>query len=93
MSTEADMVTPEAAEFLTIMLEEIRLPDDWDVSGFWLDSAQQLAQFLADHRGKISLAHAAMLTGIGGMLVVMAKREVEASAAAGAFLRGKGGAA
>ena len=93
MSTEADMVSPEAAEFLTIMLEEIRLPDDWDVSGFWLDSAQQLAQFLADHRGKISLSNAAMLTGIGRMLVLMAKREVEACAAAGAFLRGNGGGA
>ncbi len=85
---DPQMVTPEAAEFLTIMLEEIRLPDDWDVTGFWLESAQQLAQFLADHRDKVSLPDAAMLTGIGGMLVVMARREVEASAAAGAFLRG-----
>jgi hypothetical protein len=92
MSTDPNMVTPEAAEFLTIMLEEIRLPDQWDVSGFWLDSAQQLAQFLADHRGKVSLADAAMLTGIGGMLVVMAKREVEAFAAAGGWLRDNGGA-
>lgn len=86
------LVTPEAAEMLSIMLHEIVLPDGWDVSGFWLESAQQLAQFLADHRGKIGLEDAAMLAGIGGMLVVMAKREREASAAAGAFLRGEGGA-
>jgi hypothetical protein len=33
-----------------------------------------------------------MLTGIGGMLVVMAKREVEAFAAAGGWLRDNGGA-
>lgn len=88
----SSMVTPEAAEFLTIMLEEIRLPDDWDMSGFWLTSAQQLAQFLADHRGKIALEGAAMLAGVGGMLIGMATREREASIAAGDFLRGKGGA-
>jgi len=92
MSDDAQMVTPEAAEFLTIMSEEIRLPDDWGVSGFWLSSAQELAQFLADYRGKFALEDAAMLAGIGGMLVVMARRELEASAAASAFLRGDGGA-
>ncbi|WP_285019543.1 hypothetical protein [Novosphingobium sp. fls2-241-R2A-195] len=87
-----DIVTPEAAEFLSIMLEETRLPDDWDVSGFWLGGAQQLAQFLADHRGEIRLDDAAMLVGLGAMLVEMAKREAEASETAGAFLRGDGGA-
>ena len=92
MSNRPEMVTPEAAEVLTIMAEEIRLPDDWDVSGFWLAHAQQLAQFLADYRGKFALEDAAMLAGIGGMLVAMARREREASAAAGAFLRGDGGA-
>lgn len=91
--TDDQMVTPEAAEMLSIMLHEIRLPDGWDVSGFWLDSAQNLARFLADHRGKISLEDAAMLAGIGGMIVIMARREREASAAAAAFLRGEGGAA
>lgn len=86
-------VTPEAAEFLTLMLEETRLPDDWDTSGFWLSHAQQLAQFLADHRGRIPLTDAAMLLGLGGMLVEMAKREREASAEAGRLLRGEGDAA
>lgn len=85
------LVSPEAAEVLTIMAEGIRLPKDWDVSGFWLDSAQNLAQLLADYRGKMSLEDAAMLTSIGGMLIEMAKREREASAAAGDFLRGEGG--
>jgi len=90
---DSELVSPEAAEFLTIMLEEIRLPHDWDVAEFWLSSAQHLAQFLADHRGKIALDDAAMLTGIGGMMVVMAKRELEASEAAKTFLRGNGGVA
>ena len=88
-----DAITPEAAEFLTLMIEETRLPDEWDVTGFWLAHAQLLAQFLADHRGKIALNDAAMLLGLGGMLVVMAKRELEAFAAAGAALRGEGGEA
>lgn len=35
-------VPPEAAEFFTLMLEETRLPDDRDTSGFWLGHAQQL---------------------------------------------------
>lgn len=83
-----DMVTAEAAEVLSIMTNEIRLPDDWDVSGFWLAHAQLLAQFMADQRGKIGLTDAAMLAGIGGMMIEMAKREREASAEAGAFLRG-----
>jgi hypothetical protein len=86
-------VTPEAAEFLTLMLEETRLPDDWDTSGFWLSHAQQLAQFLADHRGRFPMSDAAMLLGLGGMLVEMAKREREASAEAGRWLRGEGDAA
>lgn len=86
----SSIVSPEAAEFLTLMLEKTKLPSDWDVSGFWLTSAQQLAQLLADHRGRMSLKDAAMLLGLGGMLVVMAKREREASAAVGAFLRGEG---
>lgn len=81
-----ELVSPEAAEFLSIMLEETRLPDDWDTSGFWLTHAQQLAQFLADYRGRISLEDAAMLTGLGGMLVEMAKREREASGTASRFL-------
>jgi hypothetical protein len=90
MADDAQMVSPEAAEILTLMIEETRLPDDWDVSGFWLTHAQQLAQFMADHRGQFPLHDAAMLLGLGGILVVMAKREREASAAAGAFLRGEG---
>lgn len=85
-----DIVTPEAAEFLTLMLEETRLPDDWDVSGFWLTHAQQLAQFLADQGSGIPFADAAMLLGLGGMLVQMAKREREASTEAGRWLRGEG---
>jgi hypothetical protein len=92
MANDPSTVTPEAAEFLTLMIEETELPDGWDVSGFWLAHAQQLAQFLADYRGSIALEDAVMLLGIGGMLVVMAKREREASEAAGDFLRGKGGA-
>jgi hypothetical protein len=91
--TDSEMVSPEAAEILTLMIEETRLPADWDVSGFWLTHAQQLAQFMADQRGEFPLHDAAMLLGLGGMLVVMAKREREASAAAGAFLRGEGSAA
>ena len=83
-------VTPEATEFLELMLEETRLPDGWDTSGFWLTHAQQLAQFLADQRGRIPLEDAAMLVGLGGMLVEMAKREREASEEAGRFLRGEG---
>lgn len=86
-----DIVTPEAAEFLTLMLEETRLPADWDTSGFWLTHAQQLAQFLADQRGRIPFEAAAMLVGLGGMLVEMAKREREASVEAGRWLRGEGG--
>ncbi|WP_010339545.1 hypothetical protein [Sphingobium yanoikuyae] len=89
MADDAQMVSPEAAEILTLMIEETRLPDDWDVSGFWLTHAQQLAQFMSDHRGQFPLQDAAMLLGLGGMLVVMAKREQEASAAASAFLRGE----
>lgn len=85
-------VSNEAAEFLTLMLEETRLPADWDTAGFWLTHAQQLAQFLADQRGRIPLDDAAMLVGLGGMLVEMAKREREASAEAGRILRGKGAA-
>lgn len=85
-----DVVTPEAAEILSIMLEETRLPADWDVSGFWLVHAQQLAQFLADHRGKLDLKDAAMLVGLGGMLIEMAKRERESSEEAGRWLRGEG---
>lgn len=91
MPDNRETVSPLAAEFLTLMLEETRLPDDWDVSGFWLTHAQQLAQFLVDYRGQIALEDAAMLLGLGGMLVVMATREREASATAGAFLRGEGG--
>ncbi|MDE0878316.1 MAG: hypothetical protein OSB00_06575 [Sphingomonas bacterium] len=86
-------VTPQAAKFLTLMLEETRLPDDWDTSGLWLAHAQQLAQFLADQRGRLPLTDAAMLLGLGGMLVEMATREREASAEAGRFLRGEGGTA
>lgn len=93
MPDNPELVTPEAAELLTLMSEEIHLPADWDVSGFWLGAAQNLAQFLADSPGKISLEDAAMLAGIGSMLIQMAKREREACAAAGAFLRGEGGAA
>ncbi len=85
------IVTPEAAEMLELMLQETRLPSDWDTSGFWLTHAQQLAQFMADQRGRIPLADAAMLLGLGGMLVEMAKREREASAQAGRWLRGEGG--
>ena len=92
MAADPHMVSPEAAKMLTLMLEETRLPADWDVSGFWLTHAQQLALFLADHRGSFPLKDAAMLLGLGGILVEMAKREREASAAAGAFLRGAGGA-
>ena len=87
-----DIVTPEAAEFLTLMLEETRLPGDWDTSGFWLTHAQQIAQFLADQGRGIPFADATMLLGLGGMLVEMAKREREASAEAGRWLRGEGGA-
>ncbi len=92
MGSDPSTVTPEAAEFLTLMVEEARLPADWDVSDFWLAHTQQLAQFLADYRGKVSLEDASMLLGLGGMLVVMATREREASAAAGEFLCGKGDA-
>lgn len=84
-------VTPEAAELLTLMMDETRLPEGWDVSGFWLTHAQQLAQFLADQRGRIPFKDAAMLVGLGGMLVTMATREREASAEAGRWLRGEGG--
>lgn len=91
MANDPPMVSPEAAEFLTLMLEETRLPDDWDVSGLWLVHAQQIAQFMADYRGTLSLKDAAMLLGLGGMLVVMATREREASAEAGRWLRGEGG--
>lgn len=83
-------VTPEAAEFLGLMLEETCLPDGWDTSGFWLTHAQQLTQFLADPRGRIPLEDAAMLVGLGGILVEMAQREREASQEAGRFLRGEG---
>lgn len=93
MPDSPELVTPEAAELLNLMSEEIHLPADWDVSGLWLGAAQSVAQFLADSPGKISLEDAAMLAGIGSMLIQMAKREREACAAAGAFLRGEGGAA
>lgn len=88
-------VAPEAAEFLTLMVEETILPTDWDVSGFWLTHAQQLAQFLADHRGRMPLHDAAMLVGLGGMLVEMARREREATDATPCLIErsGKGGAA
>lgn len=85
----ANQVTPEAAEFLKLMLEETRLPADWDTSGFWLSHAQMLAQFMSDQRGSIPFADAAMLLGLGGMLVEMARREREASAEAGRWLRGE----
>lgn len=88
-----DTVTQEAAEFLSIMLEETRLPGNWDTSGFWLCHAQQLAQFLADHRTAIGIEDAAMLVGLGGMLVEMAKREREAGALVSGMFRRKGGAA
>ena len=93
MSRAPDIVSQEAAEFLTLMLEETRLPHDWDTSGFWLTHAQKLAQFIADQRGRghISLEDAAMLVGLGGMLVEMAKREREASAEAGRWLRDRNG--
>lgn len=84
-------VTPEAAGFLEIMAAEVILPADWDTSGLWLAQVQNLAQFMADHRRVMDVEGAALLTGIGGMMIVMAKREIEASAAAGAFLRGEGG--
>jgi hypothetical protein len=87
---ESDTVSAEAAEFLTLMLEETRLPAGWDTSGFWITHAQQLAQFLADHRGRIPFGDAAMLVGLGGMLVEMAKREREASGEVGRWLRGGG---
>ena len=86
-------VSPEAADLLDLMLTETRLPSDWDTSGFWLAGAQQLAQFMADQRGRIHIVDAAMLLGLGGMLVEMAKRERQASADAGRWLRGKGGRA
>lgn len=85
-----DAVSPEAAIFLDLMQNETALPDDWDTSGFWLGHAQQLAQFMADQRGKIGLPEAAMLLGIGGMMIVMATREREASVEAGRWLRGEG---
>lgn len=91
MANDPSLVTPEAAEFLSLMVEETRLPNDWDVSGFWLAHAQQVAQLMADYRGTLTLKDAAMLLGLGGMLVTMATREREASAAAGNFLRGEGG--
>ncbi|KQN19433.1 hypothetical protein ASE86_13240 [Sphingomonas sp. Leaf33] len=84
-------VTEEAAEFLSLMQEETRLPADWDVSGFWLAHAQQLAQFLADQRGRIPFADAAMLVGLGGMIVEMAKREREATDAAACLFDRSGG--
>lgn len=87
----SDIVTPEAAEFLTLMLKEIRPPEDWETSEFWLTLAQQLAQFLADQRGNIPLQDAAMLVGLGGILVEMAKREREAALQVKRFLRGNGG--
>lgn len=86
-----DMITQEAAEILDIMVNETRLPKDWDTSGFWLSYAQQLAQFVADQRGKIEFRDATMLVCIGGMLVEMAKREREASDQAGRWLRGDRG--
>lgn len=88
------LVTPQAAEILAIMAEETRLPADWDVSGFWLAHAQQLAEFLAAHREKIPFNDAVMLVGLGGMLVEMASREREASDVAIRLVRGgKGGPA
>ncbi|MDE1915013.1 MAG: hypothetical protein KGJ57_04990 [Sphingomonadales bacterium] len=75
---DESMVTPEVAEFLTLMTEETCFPENWETCGLWLAQAQALAQFLADHRGKIGLSDAAMLVGLGGVLVEMAKREREA---------------
>ncbi|KPF90209.1 hypothetical protein IP81_15820 [Novosphingobium sp. AAP83] len=87
----SDTVSPEAARILTLMIEETILPANWDVSGLWLDYAQQLAQYVADQRGIISMSDATMLVGLGGVLVEMAKREREACKEIGAFLRGEGG--
>lgn len=89
----SEMVSPEAAAFLTLMAEETVLPSDWEVSGLWLAQAQALAQFLADSRARLTLDDAAMLLGLGGLLITMAQREREASAEVGRFLRGEGGAA
>jgi len=84
-------ITPAAAEFLDLMVNETQLPESWETSGLWLLQAQQLAQFMADHRGTVELSEAVMLLGLGGMLVEMAKREREASAEAGRWLRGERG--
>lgn len=85
-------VTPEAGEMLMLMADEVILPNDWDVSGVWLNAAQNLAQFLVDHQDRVDIDGAALLVGIGGMLIVMAKREREASVVTDAFFNGEGGA-
>ena len=84
-------ITPAAAEFLDLMVNETQLPQDWETSGLWLAHAQNLAQFMADQRGKIEVNEAVMLLGLGGTLVEMAKREREASEEAGRWLRGERG--
>lgn len=68
------MTVPTASGILTVMQEEILLPDGWEGSGIWRDSAENLAQFIADHRDHIALDDAIMLTGIGGILSVMDRR-------------------
>lgn len=87
-------VTPEAGEFLMLMTDEVSLPPEWETSGLWLTYAQQLAQAMADLRGRISLKHASLLVGIGSMMVEMARREREATDAAACLMdrAAKGGA-
>ena len=88
-------VTPEAEEMLMLMTDGVVLPADWETSGFWQIHAQQLAQFLAGHKGELPLKDAAMLIATGGMMVKMARREREAAALAACFFdrAAKGGAA
>ncbi|KQM28753.1 MULTISPECIES: hypothetical protein [unclassified Sphingomonas] len=86
------LVTPEAGEMLMLMADEVVLPSDWDVSGVWLNAAQNLARFLVDHKDRLYIDGAALLVVIGGMLIVMAKREREASVTTDAFFNGEGGA-
>lgn len=68
------MTSPTIDGILTVMQEEILLPDGWEGSDIWRDSAKNLAQFMADHRDHIGLDDAIMLTGIGGILSVMDRR-------------------
>ncbi|TZG25890.1 hypothetical protein [Sphingomonas montanisoli] len=89
----ANTVSPEAAEFLLLMIEETCLPHDWDTSGLWLSHTQDLAQFLADVRNLVTIDQAAMLVGLGGMLVEMAKREREAADVVACLFERDGGAA